>query len=557
MFEAPWFENDILHKLALFTKTYFVARTWFVWMFFVFVVCLIAFLCTRKALKDNPYKNAFTYKSYIFRLGNNIDSLALFCLGLALTYVAYYMFSNENNLFENYDLMAFNTTRTLFLGLVASFDFTRIAPFASWEMSFLYAITQNFILIKVFVFLQIVLIAYLAYCFFDNISPARRLFAIAILMITPAMISTSSIIFPERDLLVAILLSLICAKNYVKSSLPKWAGAFLFFLNIAIYTKESAVFFYFGILATSLLYNIWCEKITLKNLLKPWKLINAMPLEFLICISLALFSLIYFLLISLSSGYATQNQVSLATSISHYKAELILLIVTIIYLAVDVCKKACPKTNPLFSYGMVVAALSVTVGIIFVAKLVPQSPHLAPHTYYMLLAVFPCLFYLFISAKDLVLLRIMAAVFVVYAMIVNSASIENRVGRYYREVAEFIGLNMSATQINIIHVEEKEYATHEIDTWVVDSYSTAYFYYFRKIYNIVFKSKHHTEYALKQIPRVPEIFYFWIETGDNYKTGDWVIVNKEMPLRKLNSIQQEINQAPVFENKLFEVYKIK
>jgi len=556
MFEKPWLRENIGENLVQYMYTYLTTRAWVPWMLIVFMVLAIVFWSVRKSLKQNVYEGSFGSSFFAFDKRKKSDLAALLFCMTALGFAFYYFFGNENTLFENYDLMAFNTTRSLFVGLVPSFDFSRIAPLASWEITILYAISHNMIFVKIFIALQLILITYLLYRLFDNIEVCRRLCAIGLFLLAPAMICTSSIIFPERDLIIAILLSLICAKKYVATSQLKWAVGFICFANIALYTKETATLFYFGMVAASVIYNIWQENISLRSLLTPWRFVSKMPLEFLLCVSLFLFATIYFLLVSYGSNYATKNTLSIVQALLYYKVELVVLSIAAICLIVNALKFADRGVNPLFGGGLIVGALFICLGIVLMGRLVPQSPHLNGHTYYLVVAVMFALFYIAANLCNKYLFGGFVGIFLCYALVTNIVSIQHRKGVYYREVAEFLVQKLNKQNVNYIHVEEKDYANYEVTSWVVDTYSTAYFYYFND-YTLVFKSRTHTNNILKKTHRSPKTFYFWMQESKEYNVGDWVIVNKEMFSKRLDETRKKIGQTPDYENKLFEVYLIK
>ena len=270
MFERPLFQDNILHNLWEFNKTFLTTRDWPLHLGIVLAVLLVVLFLLRKYLRSpSGYQNIFPADNFVFDNNDWRQWLSLLGVIVAIIFSEIYIYMGENSLFENYDLMAINTTRSMRYGLVASFDYIRVIPFASWYLSTLYAITQNILLIKSFVLLQTILAAWAMYAFFSYIPVARRLLMIALLIVAPTYLQSANIIFPERDMIIVLMLGLICARRYFTTHLLRWAFAFIFFMNVAMYTKETCITFYFGILLTSILYNVGKSVINFSTLIRP------------------------------------------------------------------------------------------------------------------------------------------------------------------------------------------------------------------------------------------------------------------------------------------------
>lgn len=64
---------------------------------------------------------------------------------------------------------------------------------------------------------------------------------------------------------------------------------FALWANLAIYTKETNIFVYFGILLYLVLAKVWAGKITLRSFLSPFKTVAGMPAEYILFWSMLLF----------------------------------------------------------------------------------------------------------------------------------------------------------------------------------------------------------------------------------------------------------------------------
>lgn len=563
MFDTPFFQDNIWSNLLKFNLTTLTSRGWLPWMLIVALVLASAVWCLRKQLRTSPaYFNLFENNTYKFHKHSKSDWGALAALSGALILTAWYMFTTENSFFENFDLMALGTMRSLKTGLIPNFDFARITPLAFWNLSTLYAITHNMYLIKAFVFIQLLLAVAAAYYFFDNIPTARRLSFLAVFLLTPTMLLTSKVVFPDREIIILLMLSLICIRRFSRSSSLKWLGGFLFFMNFAIYTKETCILFYFGPLAASLLYNIWNEKITPRSFLHPMDSIRQMPLEFLMGLSMFLYAIVYFLLQmpNAQNIYLQTNFHPWQELLFYYKFELAVLLVALGIAVERLRRNYNTAANPMFRSGLVVGGFCVAVTIIFILQTAPNSPHLAGKTYYLLLPLLFSLAYIFRHVRSRLTLLVLSAALLLYSAVEDYKARQGEIGVYYREVAEFMAQQLpkgkEKKDISFLFVIDKPQAEDDIDKWVIEAWSSVYYYYLED-YHIVFKSDKHIPRTLQDLLKLRifrPIIYFPIIPQEKPAPGDWVIINKNNQLPKTLEIKKQLPDKPLFENKLFEVY---
>lgn len=561
MFEKPLLQDDIWNNFLKFNYTYLSTRSWWLWLGGVFLILLLCIFLLRKDLRNKElYQHSFSEEFFSFDSGNLWHWLSLASVIIAVVLTEIYIFTAENTLFENYDLMAINTTRSMRFGLVASFDYIRLIPLASWYLSTLYSITQNILIIKSFVILQTILMAWAVYAFFSYIPTAKRLFMIAIFLLTPTVLQTANIIFPERDMVILLMLSLICARKYCLNHNIRWVVAFVFFANAAIYTKETCIPFYFGILVTSILYSVFSGKLEIESFLHPIKTLRRMPLEFLIGLSLFGYTIVYSLLQQEDNFYLSANKQPLLSQIINYRMELILIAIAIGISLYRMLKYWNVKYNPIFKGGLLVGALCSATLVVFIFRLSPSTPHLAGKSYYLLAAFIFVWSYLFEYITNKKLLGALSAVILIYSAYMNIHYRQIALGSYYREVAEFMAEKTYTTSPNSIFIAEDDYPTKILRQWITETWSTAFRYYFNDRSFIVKSDAHYLDRSVIQkllLYRKIPLIYFPIIPQPLPEKGDWVIMNKNNHTTKAENIRKDYKDNLVYENKLFEVYEPK
>lgn len=560
MFDKPLFQDDILQNLWLFNKTYFITRNWPIWIIGLLTFLAIATLLLRSALQNSSrYQGVFLQQKYTFEKRNWHHWLAFLFMLVSVALSAGYAYYGENTLFENYDLMAINTTRSMRYGLVANFDYIRVIPLASWYLSTLYAITQNIFLIKFFVVLQTFLCVWAIYAFFNYIPVARRLMMSGLLVLLPTYLQTSNIIFPERDMIIALMLGLIFARKYCQTHQAKWAFAFIVFCNVAIYTKETCIIFYFGVLLTSLLYNVIKGNILCKDFLHPLKMIKKFPLEFLIGISLLAYSIIFYLLQNGDNFYLSANNQPLTAQLKTYRFEILLLLIAL-GAGVYKLRKTPIEVNPLFQDGLLVGALCSAIMVILILKLAPSTPHLADRSYYLLASMLFVVPYLFQHINSKLLLSILSVIMLIYSLYTNINYKRAEVGKYYHEVAEFMNQNSAPNTVTQIFVMEGPYVTKTLWQWIVETWATSYRYYFNDRLMIFKSDVHYLDRTivskLELYANIP-LIYFPIVPQALPQNGEWLIINKRNQTTKAQNARKAYAANKVFENDLFEVFSPK
>jgi len=558
MFELPWLQDNIWQNFLKFNYTYLSTRPWLFYLGVVALVLAVSMIFLRNCLSNKKlYADCFSDKIYVFDYKKASDWVALVAVIAAIIFTEVYILTLENSLFENYDLMAINTTRSMRFGLVASFDYIRVIPLGSWYLSSLYAITQNIIVIKIFVLFQTMLVAWALAVFFNYIPVAKKLWMIAILLVMPTLLQTANIIFPERDMIIALMLGLIFARKYCRTHQLKWAAFFILFANIAIYTKETCIIFYSGIVLTSLIYNVITEKIVMKSLLKPWRIIQIMPIEFLLALSLLCYVVIFEILQNGANFYLSANKQTLLQQLVSYRLELILMAVAVGIAVYRLIKFYSEKNNPMFRSGLLVGAICTAVAIVVIFRLSPSTPHLAGKSYYMLTSTLFVLAYLFEYIDNKKLLGVLGVLLIVYSVQTDMMFHRQNKGVYYREVAEYMADHTKPKTVNPVFILEGPYVTKTLWQWIIETWSTAYRYYFNDRIFVIKSDVHYLDrnitQKLKIFNNIP-LIYFPLVPKPLPEKGDWLVINKENKSTKAINLRQAYKNNLVYENALFEIY---
>lgn len=557
MINEPLFQDYILQNLIRNFRHYFFETEWLYYAFGLVLFLYSLYFVLRKT-KCSAYPNLFPSEKYKFDYLNSIQKYSLAFLCFILIIYATVIYSLDDSLFNNYDLMSLNTIFTFYRGLSSYYSATRLAPISFFDLNYLYAVTHNFNLINAYIILKQILIIYLFYNFLNFIPVAKRLITIGIIMLVPSVFWINNIIFPEQNMLIFMLLSLIFIKKYSKTEKYSNLWYFVLFTTLAVYTKETAIVFYTGILATGVLYNVFIEKINLSNIFRPFKLAKEMPVEFFIFMIALSFAVFYFFITDTSeTNIYVVNRLQTYTSMAKlYKYEIIITLIGWIIFIKKLYKKEV--NAPLFNEGFLVGGTFVLLYIICHLKITPIMEHVEHKSYYVILtAVFNTL-YVFQNIHSKKLLFIIATSAAIYSSVVNYHTYQSENGWYYRETAEFLGQELKKDKkISIMFSSNSEPFE-----WVRENWSSSFAYYFpdyRKDITFNFtnlavktKSTNHTLFVYYRLRG-----YLTRIQGKGIPTeGDYYLIEKNKAEKDYKYIEN-IPHDLVFENKRFRIYKIK
>ncbi len=151
---------------------------------------------------------------------------------------------------------------------------------------------------------------------------------LAIVNFLPAVFWVNSIVYSEQNTLIFILLSLMSLKKYDSGKSFVSLFFFAFWANMAIYTKETNILLYLGILIYLLIKNTVTGCLTPRSFVCPVRTIRRMPVEYVLLWSMLLFAAGYFLQSNLfvDGAYLRHHYMNISALLRINALELILLV---------------------------------------------------------------------------------------------------------------------------------------------------------------------------------------------------------------------------------------
>ncbi len=523
MFTPPLFEDNILSTLLRNFSFYFNDGYWGYFFLTIMGLVFAQFLWIR----PKPALLAFPDKIYHFSLRKDYFSFVFFIISFVCLCLITY--SQEMSLFANFDLMSIGTTVNFVEGKGTGISDIRFSPFGNVELNLFYAISHNLYVVSALILAETALLLYLSYLLFDFIPVSKRLCALALASIYPALVWVNNPIFPERLMLIFICLSLLMLKKYLAKPSLGYLMGFGLLMNLAIYTKETVILFYAGLLAADLLYLIYRGQITPNSFLHPFKTAKNLPLEYLMFFSMLLFAFIYLLF---GLGVSSNQYVSAHLNPESWKKY---------YLEFFICFCALwaiffSKKSFTLLYGILAGAWII---LIFVAwKLGIYNENTAP--YYAIIAGVFGLFLVFYALEKKLLLLLFGGVFLALAIWQNYSLFKKQSGESYSEVAKFIGSLPDAQKLLPIFVKDSLNGKYE--SYIIDCYRSAYKFYFPNK-NIVFKTDSDADLQ-GNLLKFPLVYQASPQSGDIYV---------------LNKIYNEDNDKYelLYENANFKVFRVR
>lgn len=556
MISEPLFQDNIISTILRNFKFYFFDRPWYIYAAATLVLLYLFYSLIRWR---NPVRcpNLFPEAAAAFDWRNRTDKAALAFLAAVISAYAGVIYSLDDTLFNNYDLMSVNTIFTFHRGLNAYYNITRLCPVSFFDLNFIYAVSHNFNIINLFIIAKQILIVWLLYRFLDFLAPARRLLAISLIMIIPAVFWLNNIIFAEQNILIFILASLIFVRKFSRTGRYGSLWWFSVFTLLAVFTKETAVIFYGGLLAFAVLQDVFQEKINLSNIFRPIRLARSLPLEsmlFFCCLAFAVFYL--FVVVELDENiYSLPRIRSFSYLFSLYKVEIVLTVLAWLTAAGKIIRKES-FNGALFNEGLLFAGTCVLAHIVFFLRLAPELEHVAYKSYYIVLTDVFSLIYLARNTSGKTIPVLLACCVLGVSVFLNAAVYKHENGRSYREAAEFFARDIrNGKSLSIMFSP----LTEDSD-WVRENWGSALMYYFPGA-DITFKfptisednkSNRLTLWIYKQM----EGALAKIKGESKPVSGDYYIIKKgraDIDHVHLSILPHEL----VFENKLFRIYKIK
>lgn len=523
MFTPPLFEDDILLTLLRNFSFYFNDGYWGYFFLTIMGLVFAQFLWIR----PKSASLAFPDKIYHFSLRKDCFSLVFFII--AFVCLCLITYSQEMSLFANFDLMSIGTTVNFVEGKGTGISDIRFSPFGNVELNLFYAISHNLYVISALVLAETALLLFLLYLLFDFTPVSKRLYALALASIYPALVWVNNPIFPERLMLIFICLSLLMLKKYLTKPSLGYLMGFCLLMNLAIYTKETVILFYAGLLAADLLYLIYRGQITPHSFLHPFKTAKNLPLEYLMFFSMLLFAFIYLLF---GLGVSSNQYVSAHLNPESWKKY---------YLEFFICFCALwalifSKKTSLLLLGFMTGACFVLIIVALVLSIYYEDK--AP--YYAIVSGIFGIFIVFYALEKRLLLFLFGAAFLALAILQNYSIYQKQNGESYHDVAKFIGSLPDVQKLLPIFVKDSLNGKYE--SYIIDCYRSAYKFYFPNK-NIVFKTDSDADLQ-GNLLKFPLIYQASPQSGDIYV---------------LNKIYNEDNDKYelLYENKNFRIFKVR
>ena len=549
MISTPLFENNIIENIFRYFQYYLFFDGWVYYAIGTLVVFCIT--CGLMKQHTNIQINLFPQEAK----SNHKFHPAIYLPILVLSIYGITIYTLENSFFNNYDLMNLSTKYILSQGVTPFLNFTRLAPVAFFDLNFVYAITHNFYLINIYIILKQILISILFYHYLNFIPSAKRLIAISLLLFIPALFWINNIIFSEQNLLIFILTSLILVRKFSQTQKFSYLCGFTIFSLAAVYTKETTIIFYFGIMITGILWNVFNKKINFSNLFNIPFFIKNFPIEFIIFLICISYSIFYFFIVNTSKSnlYIMVHLQNISHLLNLYKFEIIITLLAWLIMLSKIFKHKI--THPLFEEGTMLGGTFILLFIIFYLQMAPVATHVELKSYYALL---PAIFGFIYIIKNLTLKKLLIpflACCFIYSAFTNYKIYKNEVGHYYRDVAEFFNKEPQNNTTIIMfspHTEKSD--------WIREGWAISFQHHLPK-HNIIFNFSDLAEkntqnettlflYKRLQKNMKPIIGIAHPQSGDYYVIKDDAF-EQDYPLIK------DLEQKLVFENKLFRIYKIK
>ena len=285
-----WFRSDILQGIWRNFAFYFGYHDLIFYVFAVLAFNIINTVIIKYFFKKTDYVFA-EEKSYFFNFKNCGDRSAFIVFAFSFCLYVINIFSLDGTIFNAYDTMIVNNINDMTYGVKPLFDSVRFNPIAGIDHNIIYAVSFNYRIVDCWNVLKQALSLFLLYKFFAFIPVAKRLSALAVINFAPSVFWVNNIIFSEQNTLIFVLLSFMSLVKYSKTKNCFTLFMFTFWLNLAIYTKETNILLYMGILAFLVLRRVFAEEIVLKSFLSPLKTLRTMPIEYLLFCNMFLFSI--------------------------------------------------------------------------------------------------------------------------------------------------------------------------------------------------------------------------------------------------------------------------
>ena len=393
MREEPLFNDDILISIYRHFNFFFTWSGLIVYAAIVLAVLFLNWLLVRFLFKREKL-SLLPDARYAFADAPAAKWGGVTALALSFAAYAAATLTQENTLLNNFDLMSVNAIKNMYWGNLPIVDPIRFTPLSNLDQNLVYAVTRNYAVIDYWIVFKQFICLFLLYRFFSFIPVVRRLFLLAVINFLPAVFVVNNMIHTEQLILIFVLLSFMFLDKYAATQRASYLLWFTVFANLAVYTKETAVLFYAGLLGYMILRRVFCGEIGLESFLSPFKTVARMPAEYMLFWTLFIFLTCYLLLQDprVDDAYLQTHHAALPVVVAINKLVLGLNVLALLLWSVKTLRRKEEKNN-LLCEGVLLGCTLVTAVVVFKLQVVVIPDYYK--TYYLYLPAVFCSGYIF------------------------------------------------------------------------------------------------------------------------------------------------------------------
>ncbi len=536
----PLLNDDIIGKLGAHYRFFFTQTGLFEYAVYIVLFLAVNMLLVKFFFVKEPLQS-FSTGIYDFKKESSAKWPAFLLLCFSFALYALNTMTQENTLFNNFDLMSTNAINNMYQGNLSIMDAIRFTPLAGLDHNLIYAVSRNYAVVNLFIVIKQLLCLFLLYKFFSFIPVAKRLTILAVINFLPAVFVVNNIIFAEQLILIYILAGFLFLDRYAKTGKNGSLFAFVLFLNLALYTKETVILLYTGLLAFFIVIKVFNGEITLSSFLSPVKTLRKMPVEYMLFLSLFIFFTCWLLMQNplLSSAYMKVHRANLENVLHIYKFEILLNVAALLLALSKIFRNKAEKVH-WYAEGLLAGSLLLTAVVIFKLKMVAVAD--SDKTYYLYLPAVFCTAYVFDTLKRKAGIWIAGVLIVLWSAVNNYDIRQQEQGQERREVAEFI---LSLAKKGPVSLYIGSFESSPLKWWKATCFGAAMKYMFPQDLSVHIK----TDVRLPDLHIDNSRESYEVSSG-KFAEGDCLW----LPKKFLSYFPKPQNYRSVFENKAYQIY---
>ncbi len=275
-------ETSVLKRYSYALSHVFFEKFFYPYLFITIGILYLLYRHVKKKSLQSSYANPFPDERFNFNTRNIQHWLfsALFLASAVIVCRAIYY--PELSFWENGDTM----THAGFImhGFVPiHWGHNRFFPLAHQEWTFIYPLTTNMLIIRGFLFSELLLSAFLFYRLLDFIKMEKRLAFLSVLFLLPAILKAySGVIYSERNIILLFAGGLLFLRRFYRTGRIQFLWPGVLCLYLSFYFKETGFLLVAGALFLSLFQKLRSGLMKMKDFLHPVVLLRRFPLEILL-----------------------------------------------------------------------------------------------------------------------------------------------------------------------------------------------------------------------------------------------------------------------------------